>query len=162
MRLMWLWVAGIVFSVTTLVNAQKLRSFSLIDLNNNVEIYDDIKSENLTVIDFWASWCKPCIKAMPYLQEKSDKLKEKGVVVLGINVDGPRSISKVKPLCTSLGIEYPVLYDTNNDVMKDLQVNALPTILIVDKDNKIVWRKEGYAQGDGDKMIDWINNYLSK
>ena len=53
--------------------------------------------EGPVLLDFWATWCKPCIKAMPKLQEIYDQYSERGLTVIGVNEDGPRGQSKVKP-----------------------------------------------------------------
>ena len=72
--------------------------FELKDLKNNIRNYSELKGEKLTLIDFWATWCKPCKKAIPELNSIYNAYKEKGVEIIGVNCDGPRSISKVIPL----------------------------------------------------------------
>ena len=122
--------------------------FSLEDTQSVTRNYDDLKGENFTVIDFWASWCKPCLQSIPQLKALQDEFKNRGVNMIGISVDGPRSVSKVAPLSQSLKINYPVLLDFNNDIMRQYNVNSLPSLVIVNSKNKIVYFHEGYSSGD--------------
>jgi thiol-disulfide isomerase/thioredoxin len=123
-------------------------SFSLPDLENNVQEYENIKGSKLTVIDFWATWCKPCVHAIPKLNELYQDFDNQSVQFIGINVDGPRNLSKVKPFVNALNVEYPMLLDTDQDIMQQLNVSALPTLLIADENDKIVYIHEGYQPGD--------------
>ena len=83
----------------------------------------------------------------------NEKLAPKGVSFIGISVDGPRNLSKVKPFAKSLGIDYPVLLDTDNSLMARLRVQAVPTLLIVNSDDEVVYFHEGYSPGE-EKMIE--------
>ena len=56
-----------------------------------------LRKNGPVLIDFWATWCKPCLKAMPKLVELHERFKDRGLTVLGVNEDGPRSRTKVKP-----------------------------------------------------------------
>jgi len=145
-----------------LLQAQTVREFSLKGVDAKNYTYAELKGEKLTIIDFWASWCKPCMKAIPKIDNIYQHNKDKGVNVIGINCDGPRSVSKVAPLVSSLGISYTVLTDINTDVMKDLEVASLPTLLIVDANNKVVYRHEGFSDGDELEIQKKIDFYLKK
>lgn len=126
----------------------KVNNFRLKNLDNRTTSYNDIKGEKYTVIDFWATWCKPCIKSIPKLVEMSDEFKSEGINFVGISIDGPRNLAKVKPFAKSLGVNYPVLLDTNSEVMAKLGVQAIPTLLIINSDDEIVYFHEGYKSGE--------------
>ena len=138
----------VVLCISTGLQAGKVSDFTLKDLNNKRMSYTQLKGENLTILDFWATWCKPCIRAIPKLVQTYEKYKERGVQVLGINVDSPRNAAKVKPVSRSLGITYPVLLDMNNEVMTKLHVTVVPTLFIVDKNDEIIFIHRGYKPGD--------------
>ncbi|MEQ8471116.1 MAG: TlpA disulfide reductase family protein [Marinoscillum sp.] len=107
-----------------------------------------IKGEKLTVLDFWATWCKPCIKAIPELEKLSNEFEDKGVRFVGINNDSPRNISKVRPISKSLGMTYPVLLDTEQELFNEMLVVSLPTLIILRPDGEVVYTHEGYSRGD--------------
>ncbi len=143
-------------------NAQQVRNFVLNDLQNKSRSFDELKGEKLTLLDFWASWCKPCNKAIPELNKLYSKFQGKGVNLIGINCDGPRSVAKVAPLSKSLQIEYPVLLDMNAELMNDLNLSAYPTLLMVNSSGKVVWIHEGYVPGDEMVIQKEIEKQLSK
>ncbi len=143
------------------IHAQTVRNFSTSTLKGSSVSYQDIAGEKLTILDFWASWCRPCIKAMPKLQKVFQDYQSKGVAIVGVNVDGPRSFSKALPLINSLKITYPNLSDIEGKIKDDLEVSAMPTLLIINKDKKVVFRHEGFASGDEEewrKIIDKLLN----
>jgi len=144
------------------LNAQQVRNFVLNDLQNKSRSFDELKGEKLTLIDFWATWCKPCNKAIPELNKLYTQFKGKGVNLIGINCDGPRSVAKVAPLSKSLQIEYPVLLDMNAELMNDLNLSAYPSLLMVNSSGKVVWIHEGYVPGDELVIQKEIEKQLSK
>lgn len=142
--------------------AQQIRNFVLNDLQNKSRSFDELKGEKLTLIDFWATWCKPCVKAIPELNKLYLNYSGKGVNLIGINCDGPRSIAKVAPLTKTLQIEYPVLLDMNTQLMNELNLSAYPTLLIVNSTGKVVWIHEGYVPGDEAAIEKEIERQLKK
>ncbi|MEQ8524904.1 TlpA disulfide reductase family protein [Gracilimonas sp.] len=143
----------LLFVTASVISGPKVHNFKLKNLDNRTVSYEDLKGEKLTVIDFWATWCKPCIKSIPKFVEMNERLESQGVQFIGISVDGPRNLSKVKPFAKSLGVDYPVLLDTDNNVMSRLRVQAVPTLLIVNSDDEVVYFHEGYTPGE-EKMIE--------
>lgn len=145
---------------TTVAFSQKVRNFELKDIENKSRTYNELKGEKLTLIDFWATWCKPCTKAIPELNKIYELYRHKGVEIIGINVDGPRSVSKVAPVSKALQIKYPVLIDLNSSVKADLNVIVFPTLLIVNAEGKVVWVHEGFVAGDTELIIAEIDKLL--
>jgi thiol-disulfide isomerase/thioredoxin len=143
------------------VSSQQIRDFYLDDINGITKTYGDIKGGKLTIIDFWASWCKPCIKSMPKLEALRNAYESQGVELISINADGPRSIAKVRPLVKSLGLKSVVLIDINKEVMTDVDVYQLPTLLVVDASDKVVYRHEGYNEGDEKEVEREIKKLLA-
>lgn len=142
------------------LTAQSIKDFEYKDIENNTRSYNELKGEKLTLIDFWATWCKPCNKAIPELNKIYDLYKNKGVEIIGVNCDGPRSVSKVAPLSKSLQIQYPVLLDINSDLKTELNILAFPTLIIVNSEGKIVWVHEGFVAGDTEIIISEIEKHL--
>ncbi len=159
MRYILLFAALLLFNGLEL-HAQQVRNFTYRDLQNTSRSFNELKGEKLTLIDFWTTRCKPCRKAIPYLNKISEQYKNKGVNVIGINCDGPRSISKVSPLSKSLNIQYPILLDINNELLNDLNLSAYPTLIIVNPKGKIVWIHEGFVTGDEEVILSEIEKRL--
>jgi thiol-disulfide isomerase/thioredoxin len=149
----------VIFSQTAF--AGKLPDFRLKNLDNKIVSYSQLKGKKLTVIDFWATWCKPCVRAIPKLVKLHEQYKKDGVEFIGVNVDGTRNLPKVKPFAHSLNIAYPVLLDENNEVMNKLKVTAMPTIIIANADDEIVFFHQGYRPGDEKALEDEIKKLLA-
>ena len=77
------------------VYSQDYSGYQFKSLDNNIFSIDDLKGEKITVIDFWATWCKPCVQSLPKLNEVYNKYKDQGVQFVGMNIDGPRNMAKV-------------------------------------------------------------------
>lgn len=135
------------------VQSQTIKNFNLKDTQNTFRSFEELKGKKLTVIDFWATWCKPCVKAIPELNIIYDQYKDKGVTFIGINCDGPRSVAKVGPMSQSLQIKYPVILDIDATVKTQLNLSAFPTLILVDSKGKIVWIHEGFVSGDEKEVI---------
>lgn len=152
-------IIGLMLS-TTLAYTQKVSNFELKDIENKSRTFNELKGEKLTLIDFWATWCKPCTKAIPELNKIYEMYRDKGVEIIGINGDGPRSVSKVAPVSKALKIKYPVLIDLNASVKADLNVIVFPTLLIVNTEGNVVWVHEGFVTGDTEVIIAEIDKLL--
>ena len=100
------------------------------------------------LLDFWATWCKPCIKGMPKLEEIHKKYVDKGLTVLGVNEDGPRGQNRIRPFLKSRKITFPIAIDADGSVMKRLQVRGLPTTILIAPDREIVLRQTGLAEAE--------------
>ncbi|NJM15469.1 MAG: TlpA family protein disulfide reductase [Bacteroidales bacterium] len=111
-------------------------------------VFYEVAGENMTLVDFWAVWCKPCVLSIPKMNSIFDEYKEKGVHLVGINVDGPRNQSKVKPFVLSKKISYTILLDPEQEIMQLLNVSSLPTLLLINHKKEVVWRHEGFQPGD--------------
>lgn len=148
--------------VSNSVISQDFRDYRLKDIDNNMILLDDIKGKELTVIDFWATWCKPCISSIPKIENLYDLYKDKGVQFMGINIDSPRNISKVKPFVNAIGISYPVLYDSNQELMTEYNVFSIPTLLIANSQGEIIYTHEGFNPGDEKELAKKLDELLEK
>ncbi len=100
------------------------------------------------LIDFWALWCAPCIKAMRHLDDLQEKYRDQGFTVLGINLDTERSRSKVRSYIRSKGYGFTVALDPSQESYRRLNGATMPFTLLVDGAGNIVYRHSGYVPGD--------------
>lgn len=146
----------LILSLCQNASTQHVTDFSLENTDNELVSLEELKGDKLTVIDFWATWCKPCTKAMPKLNQLYTDYKDQGMNMIGISCDGPRSISKVNMVSQSMRIEYPILKDIDCEVMNAYQFEAFPTLIILDAQQNIVYVHEGFVSGDELKIEEEI------
>jgi thiol-disulfide isomerase/thioredoxin len=147
-------IFSICLAICSLIEAaQPLPDFRLRDTENHWQTFDDIRGASLTIIDFWATWCAPCVRAFPHLIILHQKYKAQGVGFVGISIDSPRNIPKVQPFTRAHKLTYPVLLDPNSEYASRLQVVNVPTLLIISSKREIIYRHEGYQPGD-EKIIE--------
>lgn len=130
------------------LSAQTIDDFTLDNLDNEPLSLSEVQGEQITIIDFWATWCKPCTKAMPKLNTIYSKYKDQGLAMIGISCDGPRSTSQVPAVVHNLNIDYTILKDIDCEVMNDYQYQAFPTLIMLDANNEVVYVHEGFSSGD--------------
>jgi len=92
----------------------------------------------VVLLDFWATWCKPCAKSMPMLQKLHDQFAPKDFKVLGISID-ENGGKKVKAFVAKHKIVYPILLDAEeNPAWEAYKVKVIPMIFLVDRKGQIV------------------------
>ena len=135
--------------------------FRLRDLDNQWKEYHELKGDRITVIDFWATWCQPCVRSIPLLNEMAEEFEAQGVRFIGISIDGPRNQSKIKPFVQSMGVDYHIIRDVDSELMSDLGVTAVPTLLIFNGEGELVYFHEGFRPGDEQTIREHIDKYIS-
>lgn len=102
----------------------------------------------VTLIDFWATWCKPCIKSMPKLQKLHDELVGEGFRVVGISID-EKNDAKVREFVGKKKFTYPLFIDhETRPAWESFYVVAIPALFLVDSEGMIVKQWTGEAKWD--------------
>ncbi len=123
--------------------------FTLDTLDGRSVTLSEHLGKDVVLIDFWATWCDPCMAAMPHLDELYKKHKDDGFVVLGVSIDGPQSVAQVKTEVQKLGVTFPILLDTETRVVALYNPKtSAPYSVLIGRDGKILTKKEGYTSGD--------------
>ena len=113
------------------------------------------------IIDFFATWCKPCNRELDAISEVYDEWrKETGVIIYAVSIDQGQNIQKVKPLVDNHGWEYAVLLDPNGDLKRALGIQMIPYVLLCDGSGNIVYKHMGYTDGEENKLIDKVKELI--
>ena len=109
------------------------------------------------IIDFFATWCKPCNRELDAISEVyADWQQETGVKLIAVSIDEGQNTNKVKPFVDNHGWEYEVLLDPNGDLKRALGIQMIPYVLIVDGKGDIVYRHAGYTDGAEFELIEKV------
>ena len=159
-------------SETTKGNLTAAFDFTLTDQYGNKHTLSDYKGK-VVFINFWATWCPPCKKELPDIEElyKEDNLNKDDVIFIGItnpsSDDYPNNsdVSKeeIKTFLDENGYDFPVLFDETGEVLGDYNISAFPTTFMIDKEGNIF----GYVPGMMTKdimvnIIDQTKNQQTK
>jgi len=107
----------------------------------------------VAVLNFWATWCPPCVAEIPHFITIQEVYKDKGVQFVGLSVD--RGSSAVKSFIKQKGVNYPVVMADQDVVSKFGGVRAIPTTFILDGEGNILESRKGYiAEDDLKAMLD--------
>jgi thiol-disulfide isomerase/thioredoxin len=144
-------------STDTLKTGEDAPTFSLPNLNNKYVFLRDYcgeklrkpwinKTRHVVVLSFFATWCGPCKKEIPYLEKLMKQYKGKPVKFYLIDVgEDPQ---KVTPFVKANNVKIPVLIDRYNQTAQKYGAIALPRLVIIDKNGKVVKLKRGFKNGE--------------
>ena len=124
-------------------------NFTLVDLKGNEVSLKDYKN-HVVLINFWATWCAPCIEEMPSMVELKKTLKEKNFEILAVNLD--RNRTKVEEFTREFGLNFPVLLDPEGFTADMYKVYSIPASFLIDGKGNLVgtilggrdWLEEEY------------------
>ena len=151
----------IFFFTVNLFAEGKLPDTFLKDLNGKkVSVHDYLDGGPL-LISFWFLACEPCKKEMKFLNEFHQKYNEHGFKVISINMDTPRSMSKVKKYVKSSKYAFEVLQDPRMSLFKKMGGAIMPFVVLVNNEGFIVNKHVGYNLGDEKALEEEIQALIS-
>lgn len=123
--------------------------FELESLSGETVRLADHLGKEVVLIDFWATFCEPCLTSMPHLDELYKKYKSRGFEVLGVSIDGPESTAQVRTEVGKLGVTFPILLDQETRVVALYNPKtSAPFSVLIGKDGRIRVKREGYSTGN--------------
>ncbi|HYE80161.1 MAG TPA: TlpA disulfide reductase family protein [bacterium] len=110
---------------------------------NSQEIYGD----KPVFISLWATWCGPCRKEAPVINELYDQYGDQ-VQFVAISLDGPGDLSKIQSFRSSHGLKYPIAHDTQGVYGQVFQAQGIPKCVMVDLDGNVAKETTGFGSAD--------------
>ena len=131
------------------IETQNSFNASFKNINGKTISIHDLRGK-VVIMNFWATWCPPCIAELPSLQKLHDELKsEKDIVFMAIEVD--QNIEKAAKFMTKNKYTLP-LYTVSSDLPKELHTNSIPMTVILAKNGDIVGKQVGMMDFKSEKL----------
>ena len=139
-------------------NAVLAPPFSLPGISQQVNLAD--YRGKVVLVDFWASWCSPCIRSFPWMNEMLAKYAQDGFEIIAINMD------QEQQLADKFLQRYPnqltIAFDPNGQVAEQYQVMGLPNSFIINREGQIVYKHVGFRLTELDKYEAEIKTLLQQ
>lgn len=160
-------IAGFISALVLMTAPVMVASTESIRLAPNFEVQSlsggDIVSLDhfqgkVVYVDFWASWCGPCLKSFPFMEELHRRHSDQGLVIVAINMDqNPQDAMKFLA-------DHPVTFligqDIEGTVAEQYGVTAMPSSFVVDRDGLIKYVHYGFKSSDKEKIAALISKLL--
>jgi thiol-disulfide isomerase/thioredoxin len=133
-------------------------ALSLEDLGHKVHTLQDYRGR-VVLVNFWASWCAPCVVEMPGMQRLQEVMAEKPFTLLAINVE--ESPGTVWKFAAKVRIQFPLLLDRDGQTASDWGIDIYPTSFLIDPQGRIQYVAYGPREWDAPEMIQAIEKMFS-
>ncbi len=126
------------------VYAEQAPKFSLPSDNGMVSL-TALKGK-VVYVDFWATWCGPCRKSFPWMNEMNDKYKKQGLEIIAISMDSKKE--KVAKFLEKVPANFTIAYDPEGEVADAYKVQVMPSSYIIDRNGKLIEKHYGFRTKD--------------
>ena len=134
--------------------------FSLRNLKGNMEGLDDYLGK-VIVVNFWATWCVPCVKEMPSFESLYRRYRSQGLTLLAVSLDKGDS-TKVQEFADKYKLSFPILLDTEGVAEKLYPSFSIPFTYVVDKQGRVVARVDGAKNWESSETFEAVEHLLKQ
>jgi len=104
---------------------------------------------HVVIVDFWASWCKPCRHSIPWLNAMRGRYGAIGLDIIGVNVDAERA--DAERFLRDVPIDFEIVFDPNGDLAKQFRVRGMPSSYVFDRNGTLVETHLGFREATKDQ-----------
>ena len=155
------WMSLLVLLAFNWAGKQHLPDIKLKDLNKKRQEIRQYYKDGPLLLNFWNLACEPCKKEMKELDKLNLKYRDQGFDYVSINIDTPRSMSKVKSYIKSQKFSFTVLSDPKAELFRKMGGKVMPFVIIADSTGEVIIRHVGYNPGDEKKLEEEILHLLA-
>ncbi|HUO78759.1 MAG TPA: TlpA disulfide reductase family protein [Steroidobacteraceae bacterium] len=112
----------------------------------------------VVMVNFWASWCEPCRKEFPLLDQIYKKYKAAGFTLVGVNVE-PEA-KDAESFIAKTPVTFPIVFDKDSVVSKQYHVSGMPTTVLIDRKGVLRWVHRSYVPGDENEYLNQVRSVL--
>ena len=111
-------------------------------------------------LDFWASWCKPCVKSFPWLHDIKQSYADKGFEVIAVNLDKDRKLAD--EFLKVMDVNFAVAFDESGKTASDYKLKGMPSSYLIGRDGKVYASHIGFREKDKASLEQAIKELLAK
>jgi thiol-disulfide isomerase/thioredoxin len=117
---------------------QAAPAFSAQTLDGKTLRFPEDFAGRIVLLDFWATWCPPCVAEIPHLREAQERFGERGLTIVGVSLDGPNGITaeRVAQFMRDRRMDWPVIYTGASAIATQYDVSAIPAPFLIDADSR--------------------------
>jgi thiol-disulfide isomerase/thioredoxin len=134
-------------------------AFSLKDSGGKEVTLESLKGR-VVLLDFWATWCGPCVQAMPEMQKLHEKYADKPVTIIGVNTWEKKDETAIK-FMEKKKYTYTLLLK-GDDLAKEYGISGIPTLILIDKAGNVLHSGVGFGPGEAEHLAEMIDKELAK
>jgi peroxiredoxin len=139
------------------------QDFTTRDMNGNTVRLSTYLGKGTILLNFWSTYCEPCLAEFPHLRKMQDDKKAQGLIVLAVSMDGPETVAQVKPFAQRNNLNFPVLLDEDSAICALYNPKKSgPLTILIDKTGNVAQVREGYNPGDEDVLAVEVDKLLAK
>jgi peroxiredoxin len=137
--------------------------FTTRDIDGKTFRLGDHLGKEVILIDFWATWCQPCLAEFPHLEKMYQEQKSKGFLVVAVSMDGSESIADVPSFARRNNVSFPVVLDEDSHIASIYNPRkSAPLSALIDRKGQVVAIREGYNAGDEVALYADVKKYLGE
>lgn len=135
--------------------------FSARDVDGKTFRLSSYLGKKVILLNFWQTWCEPCVAEFPHLRKMYAANKDKGFVIFGVAMDGPETVANVSAFVSRNQLNFPVLLDEDSHVAAIYNPKkSAPLSILIDRSGKIAVIREGYNPGDEEYLAKEVAKVL--
>lgn len=129
------------------------------DLDGRVHDINAYRGQ-VVLVNFWATWCAPCIEEMPAMQRLENRMEGKPFKILAVDIS--ETAGDIREFLERVPVEFSILIDPDGDTMQSWKVYVLPSNFLVDPDGRIRYSTLGAVEWDDDTIVEKIDALMKK
>jgi thiol-disulfide isomerase/thioredoxin len=150
---------GLLFiSATGFSAVEEAPAIILPERNGEFNLYS-LKGK-VVYLDFWASWCEPCKKSFPWMNEMKAMYKKQGLEIVAVNLDTDRKLADA--FLKAMDVNFIIAFDQSGDVASKYKVQGMPSSYLIGRDGKLYTSHIGFRDKDKIKMEAAIQRLLKQ
>ncbi len=137
------------------------QDFTARDMDGNTVRLSDYLGKQAILLNFWSTYCEPCLAEFPHMRRLYAEKKPKGFIVLAVSMDGPETVANVKPFAQRNNLNFPVLLDEDSTISALYNPKkSAPLTILIDRSGNVIQVREGYNPGDEETLAVEVSKML--